>query len=79
MPPPMSGTFQFFTVVGLLLFHVHKTEATGFSLVAFIVITVPLLALGFLALSRSGTSLWAIRRQVFSPRHAPPESPAPRR
>jgi uncharacterized protein (TIRG00374 family) len=77
--PANVGTFQFFTVVGLLLFHVHKTEATGFSLVAFIVITVPLLALGFLALSRSGTSLWAIRRQVFSPRHAPPEGPAPRR
>jgi glycosyltransferase 2 family protein len=75
--PANVGTFQFFTVVGLLLFRVHKTEATGFSLVAFMVITLPLLALGFLALSHSGTTLWAIREQVFSPGEAAPESPAP--
>jgi len=50
-----------------LLFGVHKTEATGFSLVAFLVITVPLLGLGFLALSRSGATLWSIREQLFSP------------
>jgi hypothetical protein len=68
------GTFQFFTVVGLLLFGVHKTEATGFSLVAFLVITLPLLGLGFLALSRSGTTLWSIREQMFSSGGAPPEN-----
>jgi hypothetical protein len=61
----------------LLLFRVHKTEATGFSLVAFTVITLPLLALGSLALSQSGTTLWAIREQVFSRGEAAPESPAP--
>ena len=75
--PANVGTFQFFTVVGLLLFRVHKTEATGFSLVAFTVITLPLLALGSLALSQSGTTLWAIREQVFSRGEAAPESPAP--
>jgi hypothetical protein len=32
----------------------------------FTVLTVPLWALGFLAISRSGTTLWAIRKQVFS-------------
>jgi uncharacterized membrane protein YbhN (UPF0104 family) len=71
--PANVGTFQFFTVVGLLLFGVHKTEATGFSLVAFLVITLPLLGLGFLALSRSGATLWSIREQLFSSGGAPPE------
>jgi uncharacterized membrane protein YbhN (UPF0104 family) len=75
--PANVGTFQFFAVVGLLLFRVHKTEATGFSLVAFMVITLPLLALGFLALSQSGTTLWAIREQVFSQGEVAPGSPAP--
>jgi uncharacterized membrane protein YbhN (UPF0104 family) len=64
--PANVGTYQFFTVVGLLLFGVDKTRATGFSLVVFLVLTVPLWALGFLALSRSGTTLWTIRQQVFT-------------
>lgn len=75
--PANVGTFQFFTVVGLLLFRVHKTEATGFSLIAFLVITLPLLVLGFLALSRSGTTLLAIREQVFAPGEATPEGSGP--
>ncbi|MBI4876527.1 MAG: flippase-like domain-containing protein [Acidobacteria bacterium] len=64
--PANVGTFQFFTVVGLTLFGVDKTTATGFSLVVFLVLTVPLWALGLLALNRSGTTLHALRREILA-------------
>ncbi len=62
--PANVGSYQFFTVVGLTLFGVDKTSATGFSLVVFTLLTLPLLVIGFLALSRSGISLAAIRDQL---------------
>lgn len=62
--PSNVGTYQLFTVLGLLLFGVGKTEATGFSLVVFIVHSVPLWGLGFLAFSRSGITLLTIREQM---------------
>ncbi len=61
--PANVGTYQFFTVVGLALFGVGKTAATGFSIVVFLVLTIPLWALGLVALSRSGTTLFALRRE----------------
>ena len=62
--PANVGTYQFFCVVGLTLFGVEKTLATGFSLVVFIILTIPIWALGFLALSQSGTTLYKIRSQI---------------
>ncbi len=62
--PANVGSYQFFTVVGLTLFGVDKAAATGFSLVVFVLLTLPLLLLGFVALSASGTSLMKIRREV---------------
>lgn len=62
--PANVGTYQFFTVVGLTLFGVEKTVATGFSVVVFILLTIPLWVLGFLALTRSGTTLFAIRQEI---------------
>jgi uncharacterized protein (TIRG00374 family) len=62
--PANVGTYQFFCVVGLTLFGVEKTLATGFSLVVFIILTIPIWALGFFALSRSGTTLYEIRSQI---------------
>ena len=62
--PANVGSYQFFTVVGLSLFGVDKTVATGFSLVVFVLLTAPLFVLGFLAMSASGTSLLKIRQEV---------------
>lgn len=62
--PANVGTYQFFTVVGLTLFGVDKNTAAGFSLVVFVLLTVPLWALGSLALSRSGTSLAVLRTEL---------------
>jgi len=65
--PANIGSYQFFAVLGLTLFGVDKTSATGFSLVVFTLLTLPLLAIGFLALSRSGMSLAAIRDELQQP------------
>jgi glycosyltransferase 2 family protein len=65
--PANVGSYQFFTVLGLTLFGVDKTSATGFSLVVFTLLTLPQLLIGFLALSRSGMSLAAIRDELRRP------------
>ena len=65
--PANIGSYQFFTVLGLTLFGVDKTSATGFSLVVFALLQLPLLVIGFLALSRSGLSLAAIRDELQRP------------
>ena len=62
--PANVGTYQFFCVVGLALFSVEKTQATGFSVVVFVILTVPLWALGFWALTRTGTTLARLREEV---------------
>lgn len=62
--PSNVGTYQFFTVVGLKLFGIDKTLASGFSVVVFIVLTVPLWVLGLLAISRSGMTLAFIRSEI---------------
>jgi len=62
--PANVGSYQFFTVLGLTLFGVDKTRATGFSLVVFALLTLPLLVIGFIALSRSGTTLAHIRWEI---------------
>ncbi|MBA3713121.1 MAG: flippase-like domain-containing protein [Pyrinomonadaceae bacterium] len=62
--PANIGSYQFFTVVGLTLFGVDKTYAAGFSVVVFILLTLPLWLLGFVALSRSGTTLLTVREEI---------------
>lgn len=62
--PANIGAYQFFTVVGLTLFGVDKSVATGFSMVVFLLLTAPLWVLGLIALSQSGTTLAKIRREV---------------
>jgi glycosyltransferase 2 family protein len=62
--PGNIGTYQFFCIVGLTFFGVGKLQATGFSLVVFVLLTVPLWAIGSLALSRSGVGLRAVRRDA---------------
>jgi ABC-type branched-subunit amino acid transport system permease subunit len=65
--PANLGSYQFFAVLGLTLFGVDKTSATGFSLVVFTLLSLPLRVIGFLALSRSGISLAAIRDELRRP------------
>jgi len=62
--PANVGTYQFFCVVGLSLFGIEKTPATAFSVVVFVILTVPLWAIGFFALSRTGMSLSAVRNEI---------------
>ncbi len=62
--PANVGSYQFFCVLGLTLFGVDKTSATGFSVVVFILLTLPLLLLGALALGRSGTTLSSLRKDL---------------
>jgi glycosyltransferase 2 family protein len=65
--PSNVGTYQFFTVVGLALFGVGKAVATGFSVIVFLILTIPLWLLGMLALGTTGMSLGRIRREALRP------------
>jgi len=62
--PANIGAYQFFCVLGLSVFNVEKTTATGFSIFAFLALTVPFIFLGFAALLRSGMSLKSMRETV---------------
>ncbi|MGH9575188.1 MAG: lysylphosphatidylglycerol synthase transmembrane domain-containing protein [Candidatus Acidiferrales bacterium] len=65
--PANVGSYQFFCVLGLSVFQVDKTTATGFSIFVFIALTLPLLLLGMAALVRSGLSLRTMRERVQHP------------
>ena len=62
--PANIGSSQFFCVLGLTLFGVDKTLATGFSIVVFILLTLPLLVIGFFALGQSGMTLSSIKNTI---------------
>lgn len=59
--PANVGSYQFFTVLGLTFFGFNKTLAAGVSVAGFIVLTLPLLILGFLAFRSSGLSIEELR------------------
>jgi len=65
--PANVGTFQFFVVAGLTFFGLDKTSAAAFSLVVFLVFTVPLWLIGFFALSRTGLTLTNVRVRIKEP------------
>jgi glycosyltransferase 2 family protein len=64
--PSNVGTYQFFTVVGLTLFGVNKTLATSFSVVVFLILTIPLWFIGLLVFGRLGLSLKKLRTEISS-------------
>lgn len=64
--PGNVGSYQLFCVLGLTLFGVDKPRAAGFSVVVFVLLTIPLWVLGALALNASGESLFGVRREVFA-------------
>lgn len=72
--PANVGSYQFFCVVGLSVFQVEKSTATGFSIFAFLALTIPISLLGFVALIRSGLSLRSMRERVS---HLPGEVSGP--
>ena len=64
IPPQMPGnvgTFQALAVAGLQLFGYDKSEATGFATLLFVVVTAPLLLVGFIALTATRMKLEDIR------------------
>lgn len=73
--PANIGSYQFFCVLGLSVFEIEKTKATGFSIFAFLALNVPFMILGFVALIRSGLSLKSMRERVS---HLPAEIPSRR-
>ena len=62
--PSNVGTYQFFIVLALSIFGIDKTTATGFSVVAFIVLTIPFWVLGMIAVSLTGMKIKDIRNEV---------------
>jgi uncharacterized membrane protein YbhN (UPF0104 family) len=77
--PGNVGSYQVFCVLALLLFGVDKTAATSFSITVFVLVSIPQIALGAVALARSGMTMAAlsekakeIRRQILAPAGAPP-------
>ena len=62
--PANVGSYQFFCVVGLNVFDVDKTSAAGFSIFAFVMLTLPFLFLGFIAMLRSGMSFRGMRQRI---------------
>jgi uncharacterized membrane protein YbhN (UPF0104 family) len=62
--PSNIGTYQFFTVLGLTQFGIDKTLATGFSVVVFLILTIPLWLIGIFAFGHAGMSLRKIRTEM---------------
>jgi uncharacterized protein (TIRG00374 family) len=62
--PGNIGSYQFFTVLGLTLVGVDKASATGFSLVAFILLSTHICVLGFWAFRRSSLTLFGMRTEL---------------
>lgn len=62
--PANVGTYQFFCVLGLTLFGVDKSVAAGFSIVVFVLLTIPLWAVGFFALGQSGMTIASLKDDI---------------
>jgi len=80
--PGNVGSYQFFCVLALLLFGVDKTAASSFSITVFVLVSLPQIVLGAVALARSGMTMSALsekakqfRRHVFASSDTPPDAP----
>jgi glycosyltransferase 2 family protein len=62
--PANIGSYQFFCVLGLSIFGVEKTTAFGFSVIAFVALTLPVAFLGFAAVLKSGLSVREMREKI---------------
>lgn len=61
--PANIGPYQFFCVLGLMVFGVDKTTATGFAIVISIVLALPILTLGCVAFVTSDLSLSEVHKR----------------
>lgn len=62
--PANVGTFQLFCVLGLTFFGIDKSAAAAFSLVAFAILTIPVLFIGMAATLHAGFMLSGVRSQL---------------
>lgn len=62
--PANIGSYQFFCVLGLKLFSVEKTQAAGFSVFVFAVLTVPILLIGAYVILKDGLSLGSLHKKL---------------
>lgn len=72
--PANVGTFQLFCVLGLTFFGIDKSSAAAFSLVAWTILTIPVLLIGVAATLQAGLSLTnfhANLREINVPEAAP--------
>jgi len=75
--PGNVGAFQALTVLVLGRYGIDKTTATGFSVMVWAVITLPLLVAGFLALALTGMNLSELKQRAewaAAPTSATPEA-----
>ena len=70
--PANVGAYQFFCTLGLTLFGVRDSRAAGFSVVAYLLLLLPFLFLGFFALVRSGLTVTSMRERVSKILSSPP-------
>lgn len=66
--PGNVGSFQALTVLVLGWYGIDKTTATGFSVMVWAVITLPLLVAGFLALALTGMNLGELKQRAETAR-----------
>lgn len=71
--PSNVGTFQFLCVVGLMAMGIDKTQASGFSVLVFVMVNIPQVIIGWLAFSKSGHTLFEIRQTIGSLKLKPSE------
>ncbi|HWR16111.1 MAG TPA: lysylphosphatidylglycerol synthase transmembrane domain-containing protein [Terriglobales bacterium] len=62
--PANVGTFQLFCVLGLTFFGVEKSTAAAVSVIAFAILTFPVLLIGVLATLQAGFSLTSFHTQL---------------
>ncbi len=77
--PSNVGAFQFFTILGVRLFGIPRPQATGFATLLFLVVTVPLWLVGFIALLATKMKLEEIHRDAHDELDAQSAIPLPAR
>jgi uncharacterized protein (TIRG00374 family) len=62
--PSNVGSFQFLCVIALMAVGIDKTQATGFSLLVFVLVSIPQMTIGAIAFAASGKTLSEIKKEV---------------
>ncbi|HEX7511439.1 MAG TPA: lysylphosphatidylglycerol synthase transmembrane domain-containing protein [Chitinivibrionales bacterium] len=62
--PSNVGSFQFFCVIALMAVGIDKTQAAGFSLLVFVLVSIPQITIGFIAFAGSGKTFSEIKNEI---------------